>query len=134
MHLTEEEKNRCLNDPDYLINKFYQNIKFCMAQHKAACSGDIIKAHTISKKYLKFICDDEKKVYLTKASRFNNKNLIAYKLGAISKASIFTGFCANHDKKLFTSFENHSLVPSRQQIYDISFRTLCREYFYKKTI
>lgn len=132
MIFSNENKIRCLNDPDFLINSFYNNVKYCMAQSTASCSGSIINAHTISKKYLRNICNDEKKLYLTKTSGHNHGFLIGYKLGSISKASCFTGFCAHHDKKLFSSFENQLLKPSHEQIYDISFRALCREYFYKK--
>ena len=43
-------------------------------------------------------------------------------------------FCKNHDIVLFKSFEEKDFSGEYNQIYDLSFRALCREFFQKKSI
>lgn len=50
--MDEIELQKCLNNTDYLAKRYFFNQKYCMAYDKKSCGGDIINAHTISKKYI----------------------------------------------------------------------------------
>ena len=56
--MNKDELVRCLNDPDYLIKKYFLNKKYCMAYDKSQCNGNIIESHVISSKFLKNIARD----------------------------------------------------------------------------
>lgn len=131
--MDNEEIERCRKDPDYIIQKYYRNNKFCMAYNKHECSGDICKAHTISKKYLKNLARNGH-VYMPISSAHHKKNLYEFELTGISKSTRITGFCKQHDSVLFQSFEKNDFIGDYTQIYDLTFRTLCSEYFKKQCL
>ena len=104
----------------------------CFASDKINCNGPIIKAHTISEKYLRKISRNGFVISpVGNPFRYEGYNL---KEIPIKKTKYFRGFCDHHDKKLFSSFENHDFSGEIQQIRDISFRTLCRDLYEKKCL
>jgi len=119
------EIQRCRHDLDYLIKKYYQNSKYCMAYNKTECSGNICKAHTISKQYLKNLAKNEQ-AYIAIASAHHKDGLYEFKLKSIGKSTQFTGFCNNHDNNLFQSFEKNDFDGNYKQIYDLTFRVLSK--------
>lgn len=123
---------KCTNDRDYLASKYFLSEKFCMAYNKTLCEGVIVNAHTISKKYIKNISDNNA-IYCPVLS-YKNNYLYEFKLSNLRSATCFTGFCRYHDEALFQSFEKSDFNCSYKQIYDISFRALCREYYLKKCL
>lgn len=128
--LSEVELNRCLNDPDYLIKKFFLNQKYCMAYNKNECKGKIIKAHTVSKKYLRNISDSGH-VYMPKSSSHNKTNFWEINQVGLKEATTFYGFCQFHDDELFKSFEKNNFNGQYNQVYELTYRALTREYFDK---
>lgn len=125
------ELQKCLNDPDYLVKKYFINREYCMAYDRGACCGNIVRAHTISKRYIKNVAEDGH-VYIPVSSSHNQNNLYEFRLKGIHDATHILGFCKYHDNHLFSSFEKAEFSGSYEQIYDITFRALCREYFLKK--
>lgn len=115
---------------DEIVKKYFSNERFCMAYENSFCKGDIIEAHTISEKYIKIIAENGH-VYIPTYSSYQD-NLIEFKLKGLNKVTRITGFCKEHDDKLFSSFEKKDFSSNYKQIYDISFRALCREYYQKK--
>ncbi len=131
--ITDEELEKCLADHDYLAKKYFFNKKYCMSYDVKSCKGDIIRAHTISDKYIRNL-GNSGNVYFPIFSSYNKKGLYELRLTGINKATVITGFCKHHDEVLFSSFEKTSFDGAYNQIYDITFRALCREYYQKKCI
>ncbi|MCL9685830.1 hypothetical protein [Legionella maioricensis] len=128
--LNEKDVTRLLCDTDYLTKKYFRDPKFCMAYNKSSCSGEIIQSHIISKKYLINIARDSH-VYTPVGSSYHQSGLYEFKLKGLSQACHINGFCKKHDKNLFESFENFDFVGQYNQIYALTFRAVCREYFQK---
>lgn len=118
-------------NPDLLIKKYFIDPKFCMAHNKHQCEGSIIKAHTISKQYIKNI-EKNGHVYIPVGSSHNDHSFFEFRLEGIVKATHINGFCEFHDNELFQSFEKHDFTGTYKQIYDMSFRALARELYHKK--
>src|SRR5690554_4514844 len=130
--MEKAELERCLNDHDYVMRKYYLDNRFCMAPDKENCSNNICEAHTISKKYLRNIAQNGH-VYMPLPSSHNKQNLYEFKSIGIGKATRISGFCEYHDNSLFESLEkNNSFSGEYNQIYDLTFRAICRELFQKK--
>lgn len=129
--LSDEEAAKLLDNADYLLKKYFHDHKFCLAYDTTNCSGKIIRSHIVSEKYLRNIAIDGH-VYVPIASSFNKINGYEFKLRGVSRVCHINGFCKKHDESLFESFEKKDFNGIYEQIYDISFRALCREYFQKK--
>jgi len=124
----------------YEIGKIFRNAfdrKYCSVpdELKGECSGNIIKAHTVTKSSsLKEIAQNGH-VYGFKhdPQRLINSNgrLEFVKIG-INEASIFTGFCSKHDSDIFRIIENGSFNSTKEECFLHAYRALCREYFTKK--
>lgn len=107
----------------------------CPVQMKHECNGKIINSHTVSKgASLSSIAENNHvcglKVDLFKINEGNG--FIEPELIGVNKASTFTGFCAYHDKTLFSPFENSVFSYTKEQIFLLSYRTLSREHFLKE--
>lgn len=101
---------------------------------KTECSGNIIRAHTVSKSSnLKKIARDGH-VYSFVPSFDNltiNNGVLHPELFGINKASTFTGFCSYHDKKIFSPLEDQPFEASKEQCFLLAYRAQAREYFTK---
>lgn len=124
-----KEYKKFLGNPDEIFRKYFFGQKFCMSYSPHLCDELIVNAHTISKKYLRSMSSNGKVYY---PSLFNNY----YKFSPLGlrKCSTFLGFCQHHDKKLFRSFEDMEYIGEYQQIFDYSYRIVCREFFQKKNL
>ena len=96
------------------------------------CSN-IIKAHTVSKSSgLIEIADDTNHVLGLKQNLSsldkNEGNLKLEKIG-INNASTFRGFCAKHDKLLFSCFEDKPFIGTEKQCVALTYRSLAKEIY-----
>lgn len=100
------------------------------------CSNKIIESHTVSKSSsLKSIMNKDNKVYgfdLSFHGLVKNNGILSIKKLGINEASTFLGFCSNHDKELFSIFEDKPFIPTKEQLCLLSFRSFCREIYGKK--
>jgi len=121
--------------------KQFGSKKICMFnQYDKNCSGDIIKAHSISQKYLSYISNEGHVLSFMKninASTIDETFDIGslpdpQKIG-INDVSIFTGLCKHHDNILFSSFEKNEFVYSNEQLLDIHLRTILKEKYAKES-
>jgi hypothetical protein len=53
--------------------------------------------------------------------------LIRPQLVGVKEASTFTGFCGEHDGRLFRNIDAEPLLPTVQQLSQLAYRALCRE-------
>ncbi len=113
------------------------NKEYCCAPEelKKECSGDIVKAHSVSKSSALKAISEDGHVYGFKITLQNlaksNGCLHPEKIG-INQASTFTGFCSTHDNKLFEPVETGSFNESKEECFLYAYRALCKEYFTKK--
>lgn len=101
------------------------------------CSGQIIKAHSISKSAnLKGLAVGGH-VYgfsaeLSELKRSNGR--LRPKAIGIARASTFLGFCSHHDSAIFSCVENEEFAARSDQMLALSFRSVCREFYGKQAI
>ncbi|MDF1632130.1 SEC-C domain-containing protein [Mycoplana sp. MJR14] len=117
-------------------NKKAFHEKRCFARDAGlgSCEGKIIKAHTVSRgpnltkiaKNGKVVRYNANPAELTK----NGGKLTASEVG-IGAASVFYGFCAGHDRRLFSCIENEPFIGRPDQCLTVAYRTLSREFYGK---
>ncbi|MDG2951883.1 cytoplasmic protein [Exercitatus varius] len=114
------------------------NRKCCSAKglFGIECSSRIIESHTLSKSgTLKSIMDKENKVFgvnLAFNALVKNEGSFGVRKFGINEASTFLGFCSEHDKKLFSVFEDERIIPTKEQLCLLSYRGVCRELYTKE--
>lgn len=95
----------------------------------------IIKAHSIQKNGVLSKIARDGKVYQVSKNfsdlKRSNGN-VAFQLEGVSRVSTFKGFCKYHDNKLFEPIDNLSLIPTSEQMFLYSYRSLCKELFVKE--
>ncbi|ECN8032024.1 SEC-C domain-containing protein [Salmonella enterica subsp. enterica serovar Typhimurium] len=100
------------------------------------CDKRIVQAHTLSKSSsLKAIADSSNHVMgvvMNLPSLIkNNGRWVPEKIG-INQASTFTGFCAVHDRILFSCLENEKFTGTDEQCFTLMFRSLSKEIYAKE--
>lgn len=103
---------------------------------KGECDKKIINAHTISKSgSLKEIADTTNHVLGLKidlANLFKHKGKLVPERMGINQASTFTGFCAKHDKELFSCIEDQEFCGSERQLHALMYRSVAKELYAKE--
>lgn len=98
--------------------------------------NNIIKAHTVSKSSgLSDIADNTKHVLGLKQNLANfqkNKGKPRFEKIGINKASTFKGFCAKHDKLLFSCFEDKPFIGTLEQCTALTYRSIAKEIYAKE--
>lgn len=110
--------------------------KKCWAENVGLgpCQGPIIRAHTVSKgSNLRKIARDGHVLHYSAsiAELTKNGGKLSVKPIGINEASVFNGFCANHDQVLFSCIENEPYSGRPDQNLAVAYRTLSRELFGK---
>lgn len=117
-------------------NKSAFHAKKCYAQDTGLgpCEGKIVKAHTVSRGPNLTKIARQGKVIRYRAELAELKKtggkLTAAEIG-IGDASVFFGFCAGHDRNLFSCIENEAFTGRVDQCLAVAYRTLSREYYGK---
>jgi SEC-C motif len=117
-------------------NKRAFNKKKCCARDVdlGPCSGDVIKAHTVSRgPNLSKIAKDGHVLHYTASIKGMNKNSgkLSVKKVGINDASVFYGFCGKHDRELFSCIENEPFTGLPDQCLAVAYRTMSRELYGK---
>ncbi|AXY23286.1 SEC-C motif protein [Komagataeibacter saccharivorans] len=135
-HLNREDQER--ENPWNAVQahrKAFQK-KACWARDVGLgqCHGTIIRAHTVSKgPNLSRIANNGHVLhYSATASDFKKTGgKLGFKSIGIKDASVFSGFCAHHDRTLFSCIENEPYSGRADQNLTVAYRTLSRELFGK---
>ena len=102
---------------------------------KLECTN-IIKAHTVSKSSgLSDIADNTNHVLGLKQNLVSfqkSKGKLRFEKIGINKASTFRGFCAKHDKQLFSCFEDISFIGTQEQCTALTYRSVAKEIYAKE--
>ena len=112
--------------------------KDCLAPEsmRDECEGPIVNAHVVSKSANLKAIARKGHVYTLKPSigalqkHGGNPPL---ELVGINKATTFTGFCAHHDRTLFSDIENSVFEGTPKQVFLLGYRTISRELFMKRS-
>lgn len=96
------------------------------------CSGKIINAHSVSKSSsLKAIAEDGHVLALSVKLKSGGKPAIEIEKTGINNASTFTGFCAVHDKNLFSPIEDFPFDATPPHCFLVTYRGVSKELFSK---
>lgn len=118
------------------VNKKAFESKKCFASGAdlGECNGSIIKAHTVSKGPCLSKISEQGHVLGYRASvadlQKNSGQFVLTKIG-INNASVFHGFCAKHDRDLFSCIENEPFIGRADQCLAVAYRTVSRERYGK---
>lgn len=113
-------------------NKKAFNNKKCFARDigLGPCEGDVIKAHTVSRRpNLARIAKNGHVLHYSANVMDMNKNggKLSVKEIGTKLASVFFGFCAKHDREIFSCIENDSFTGRPDQCLAVAYRTMSRE-------
>lgn len=99
-----------------------------------SCGGGVIKAHTVSRgsNLASIAKDGHVMCYRSDITDMNrNGGHLSVKRIGTKEASVFYGFCRDHDLKLFSCIENEPVVGRPDQLLVVAYRTLSRELYGK---
>ncbi len=107
--------------------------KVCLASDIGICEGPIISAHTLSVGAMLRPISRNGHVYTLSADRYAESydDVIQLKLTGIRATSVFNGFCAKHDKILFSEIEDKPFVCSAEQNFLHCYRAVAKESYLK---
>jgi hypothetical protein len=103
---------------------------------EAPCEGVVIEAHSISRNAALSKIARNQQVYQPNADPFTTKRAEGepqLTLRYIRQATTFTGFCSEHDSSVFRPIDLGEIAPTREQIFLLHYRSLCRELYVKRT-
>ncbi len=101
----------------------------------ALCGGKIVKAHTVQKSGgLEAIARDSHVYSLitTMPDLERNGGKLVPRLVGIGQASIFPGFCADHDRGLFLPIEGKNCTIGPAEALLFTYRAACFEAYFKR--
>ncbi len=130
------DRRKFLGYMDTLMKKYFLSKKRCEANGFISdCSGNVIRSHTISKKYLRRIASEDGHVYYFDnrlLGRYERDGRVALKKVGISKAATYYMFCSHHDNSIFSPIEDDEIIPNEQQCLLLMYRSLIREKYLKE--
>lgn len=113
--------------------QFYNAFKKTGECHFSGCNKQTIKcSHSITKRNcLKLISDQKNHVIYPRYDYFKKK--VAFEKIGINEASVFPGFCREHENS-FKDFESGESINESSLILFQSYRAVCREIFYYQNL
>jgi hypothetical protein len=95
-----------------------------------------IGSHSISRSWLEQISDAGHVTRLglnAECASREPMKVVENRVG-INEASVFLGFCSDHDSQLFSVFERQPFTGTAEQLHLLAYRSVCREAFIKYQI
>lgn len=117
----------------------------CLAQSfdavHCSCEGETIGSHSIARQSLlkKIANNGEVYVWEQNPAKMYYRNInggddaIELTKWGIKKASVFHGFCKNHDELLFNRIDSPIVSFDKEILLQMHYRAISYEYFHKKT-
>jgi hypothetical protein len=133
--------NKEIEHPAKIVSEILRTSikKQCLFGKGSDCDGEIIKAHSISRKYLCSMVDETNHVYsfincikfpIIKELYTSEMLPDPEKIG-INDVSTFHGLCSKHDRELFSSFELGEFNNGVDQIKAMHLRSILKEIYAK---
>lgn len=110
------------------LNKIFKKNEICCASFDSSnCKLPIKSAHTIQRGRVlsSFAVDGHV------GSFYQKQNGLKIKSGISKHASVFYGFCDNHDTELFKDIETKDFDVNKENCRASSYRAVCHEYYQK---
>jgi len=106
----------------------------CPPSWKHECSGEIVRAHSLSKRQALGAVTENGHVFspIPDPQRLFHYDDFKGRLIGVNKASTFTGFCGKHDQAIFRELDTEEFDGKASQTFLVAYRTLCRELFAKQ--
>ncbi|MCH8988994.1 MAG: SEC-C domain-containing protein [Chloroflexi bacterium] len=101
---------------------------------KNQCSGQIVKAHTVSRAACLSKIARYGHVYQIKVGLFGSDlpdGPAAYDLVGMNQASTFSGFCSHHDGTIFRIIDTEEFKATAEQCFLLAYRAVSYEVFTK---
>lgn len=118
-----------------VIKRFQKRFKAktCLAPN-GDCDGHIVSAHTLSAEGMLRPIARDGHVYAIKTNLFNPgpQGPASIDLLGIRDTSVFNGFCARHDKELFSCIEDEPFTCTPKQLFMHAYRALAKECYLKR--
>lgn len=117
-----------------LLSSFKHKECSCPADWKHQCTGDIVRAHSLSRRNALGVVTESGHVFslVPDWGQLFHKDKFVFKKKSAKEASTFTGFCGYHDNNIFLELDNNEFNGSMKLTFLSAYRTLCREIFMKK--
>jgi len=117
-----------------MLSSFKRKECSCPADWKHQCSGNIVRAHSLSRRNALGAVTESGHVFslLPDWGQLFHKDKFVFKKKGVNEASTFTGFCGHHDNSIFIELDNTEFDGSKPLTFLSAYRTLCREIFMKK--
>ena len=105
----------------------------CPDDWKSQCSGNIVRAHSLSRRNALRAVTEAGHVFSFTPDwgQVFHKSQFVFKEKSAREASTFTGFCGYHDNTIFASLDRQDFDGSAELTVLSAYRTLCREIFVK---
>ena len=131
-HLTREAQPSISFSERQKTRKKIWNKKYCLHPDvkRSKCAGKIIEAHSVQKSMLKKIAVDSR-VYAPSIKTTPESLKILFEKKGVGEVSVFTGFCAYHDKVTFKEIEDENFTGTEEQCFLYGYRAVCKELFLK---
>ena len=117
-----------------LTAQSYKNLKY-KKKHNCLypnCTESPIDSHSIQKAIMKTIADETGHLQrMTITPELKPKGKLIKQIAKVSynDASVFEGFCNNHDTSIFLPIEKNEIsLDNKEQMFLILYRSVCREY------
>ena len=117
-----------------LFSSFKHKECSCPKDWKHQCSGEIVRAHSLSRRNALAVVTEAGHVFslLPDWAQLFHKDKFVFKRKSAREASTFTGFCGYHDNSIFLELDNNDFDGSIKPTFLSAYRTLCREIFVKR--
>ena len=106
----------------------------CIFYDKESCKGKIIGAHTLQNNGVLTKLSEKNHVMMIKplVDKFGGK--IEFEKVGRNKATTFSGFCKEHDDKVFTEIEKEPYTGTEKQKFLYAYRAFAQEYHKKERL
>lgn len=134
LNRSEEEPETRAEALQGLFSSFKHKECSCPADWKHQCTGDIVRAHSLSRRNALSVVTESGHVFslVPDWGQLFHKDKFVFKRKSAREASTFTGFCGYHDNNIFLELDNNEFDGSIRLTFLSAYRSLCREIFMKK--
>lgn len=118
-------------------HKEFFKVKECLAEaDQASCSGQIVRAHILSRSQLKLIAENGHVIAVPNEAiavmRMQRTGFEVAEIG-IGDFSTLNCFCAAHDKRLFAPIEDLPMTFSPEQLALLHYRAIIAEFYQRRS-
>ncbi len=117
-----------------LFSSFKHKECSCPANWKHQCTGDIVRAHSLSRRNALSVVAESGHIFslIPDWTHLFHKDKLIFKKQGVRNSSTFTSFCGYNDNNIFFELDKNEFDGSIKLTFLSDYRTLCREIFMKR--